>query len=67
MKISIGQPYLLPNTLHPHDRSLDYRVKVISIDRKTIPFETDPATGRAKGTPLSLPRTVFLKLATPLS
>ncbi|MBU2768931.1 hypothetical protein HAP94_22890 [Acidithiobacillus ferrivorans] len=65
MKIQIGTWYILPNTLRPEDRTLGYRVVVTDIDRKTVHFETEPAPGWAKGTPLSLSRVAFRKLATP--
>lgn len=64
MNIQIGTWYILPNTLRPEDRSLDYRVRVTAMDRKTVYFETEPAPGWAKGTPLSLSRTAFRKQAT---
>lgn len=64
MRIQVGDWYILPNTLHPEDRSLDYRVRITAMDRKFIHFETVPAPGRAKGTPLSLSKTAFRKLAT---
>ena len=63
--IQIGAWYILPNTLRPEDRSLDYRVRVTDRARKTVHFETEPAPGWAKGTPLSLSRAAFRKLATP--
>lgn len=66
MKIQIDTWYILPNTLRPADRSLDYRVLITTADRKTVHFETEPAPGRAKGTPLSLSRAAFHKLATPV-
>ncbi len=66
MSIEVGHWYILPNTLRPEDRSLDYRVRVTAVDRKTIYFETAPAPGWAKGTPLSLSRAAFRKLAMPV-
>jgi hypothetical protein len=66
MSIEAGHWYILPNTLRPEDRTLDYRVRVTNKDRKTVHFETEPAPGWAKGTPLSLPSTAFRKLATPV-
>lgn len=65
MNIQIGTWYILPNTLRPEDRTLDYRVVITAADRKTIYFETEPAPGWAKGTPLLLSRVAFRKLATP--
>ena len=65
MSIQPGTWYILPNTLRPNDRSLDYRVRVTTTDRKTIHFETEPTPGWAKGTPLSLSRAAFRKQATP--
>ncbi|MHB1631314.1 MAG: hypothetical protein ACYCQL_03715 [Acidithiobacillus sp.] len=66
MRIQVGDWYILPNTLHPEDRSLDYRVRVTAMDRKTVHFETEPAPGWTKGTPLSLSMAAFRKLATPV-
>ncbi|MBU2831907.1 hypothetical protein [Acidithiobacillus ferriphilus] len=66
MNIQIGTWYILPNTLRPEDRSLDYRGMVTAMDRKTVHFETKPAPGWARGTPLSLPRAAFIKQATPV-
>ena len=66
MRIQVGDWYILPNTLHPEDRSLDYRVRVTAMDRKTVHFETEPFHGWAKGTPLSLSRAAFRKLASPV-
>ncbi|BDB13344.1 hypothetical protein [Acidithiobacillus ferrooxidans] len=66
IKISVGAWYILPNTLRPEDRSLDYRVLVTDMDQKTVHFETEPAPGWARGTPLSLPRAAFRKLASPV-
>ncbi len=65
MSIHPGAWYILPNALRPNNRSLDYRVRVTAADRKVIHFETEPAPGRAKGTPLSLSRAAFRKQATP--
>ncbi|MHB8225039.1 hypothetical protein [Acidithiobacillus sp.] len=65
-QISIGAWYILPNTLRPEDRSLDYRVRVTTMDRKTVYFETEPAPGWTKGTPLSLSMAAFRKLASPI-
>ena len=66
MSIQIGAWYILPNTLRLEDRSLDYRVVITDADRKTVHFETEPAPGWTKGTPLSLSRAAFRKLATPV-
>lgn len=66
MSIEVGHWYILPNTLRPEDRTLDYRVVITAVDRKTVHFETEPAPGWAKGTPLSLSRVAFRKLAMPV-
>ena len=66
MKIQIGTWYILPNMLRPADRTLNYRVLVTDMDSTTVHFETEPAPGWAKGTPLCLSRTVFRKQATPV-
>ncbi len=66
-ELIIGDWYILPNILRPEDRSLDYKVRVTVMDRKTVHFETEPAPGWVKGTPLSLPMTAFRKLATHLN
>lgn len=65
IKIEVDHWYILPNTLRSEDRSLDYRVAVTAMDRKTIYFETQALPGWAKGTPLSLSRAAFIKMATP--
>lgn len=66
MSIEVGHWYILTNTLRPEDRTLDYRVVVTAVDRKTVHFEAEPAPGWAKGTPLSLSRVAFRKLAMPV-
>ena len=63
LKIQIGNWYILNSYLRPNDRSLDYPVQVVAMDRKVVHFETKPAQGRAKGTPLSLPKAAFRERA----
>lgn len=65
INIEVGRWYILPNTLRPNDRSLDRRVVVTGMDRRTIFFETEALPGWAKGTPLLLSRVAFRKMATP--
>ena len=64
LKIQIGTWYTLSDYLRPNDRSRDCQVQVVDVDRKVVHFETRPAPGCAKGTPLSLPKAAFLGLAT---
>ncbi len=64
LKIHIGTWYTLFNYFRPHDRALDYDVRVVELDRKFVHFETRPALGRTRGTPLSLPKAAFLERAT---
>lgn len=64
--MEIGSWYILPNSLRPNDRSLDYRVKITAIEKRFVHFETVPRPGWSTGTPLRLPRKSFLKLAMPV-
>ncbi len=61
-----GKWYILPNSLRPNDRTLDYRVKITGMDRRFVYFETEPRPGWSTGTPLRLPRKSFLKMAMPI-
>ena len=64
MNIHVGTWYILVNYFRPHARTLDYDVQVVDLNRKVVHFETRPAPGCAKGTPLSLPKSAFLERAT---
>lgn len=50
MKLKIGDWYMLANTMHPEDRSMDSKVVITGLDRKSVYFDQKtvagmPATG----------------------
>lgn len=63
MNIQVDTWYILPNVLRPDDRKFDYRIKVLSVGKRRVRFETEPTMGWTTGSRLSLPLTSFRRMA----
>lgn len=67
VKIEVGGWYLVSMVLFLEDRSRDYPAQVTGLDRQRVYFEKIPKPGWSKGTPLSLSKKSFMKIARPLA
>lgn len=63
MKLKIGAWYMLANTVFPEDRSMDRKVLITGLDRKSVYFDQKAVAGMLATGSFMMSRADFRKYA----
>jgi hypothetical protein len=63
MKLRIGDWYTLANTMHPENRTMDRKVVITGLDRKSVYFDQKTGAGIPTTGSVTMSRADFRKYA----